>query len=70
MLLRELTIKRAIEYGFIKEELLKRSADHPPALRYQFIEDFLFESNGNIIWQEQVIEQLYRMGGLSYAEAD
>ena len=70
MLLSELIIKRAIEHGFIKEEQLKRSTDHPSTSRYQFVEDVLFESNGNIIWQEQVIELLYRMGGFSYAEAD
>lgn len=70
MLLRELIIKRAIEYGLIQEEQLKPSNDHPTASQYQFVEDVLFESNGNIIWQEQVIELLHRMGGFSYAEAD
>lgn len=70
MLLNELIIKRAVEHGFIKDEQLKRSTDHPSASSYQFVEDVLFESNGNIIWQEQVIELLYRMGGFSYAEAD
>lgn len=70
MLFSELILNRAIERGFIKKEQLENTYDHPPASRYQFVEDILFESNGNIIWQEQVIELLYRMGGFSYAEAD
>lgn len=70
LMLHGLIIKRAIEHGFIKEEQLERSTDHPSATRYQFIDMVLFESNGNIIWQEQVVELLYRMGGFSYAESD
>lgn len=66
----DLIIKRAIEYGFIKTEQLKRTNDHPPASLYQFVDEVLSESGGNIIWQEQVIELLHRMGGFSYAEAD
>ena len=66
----EVIVKRAIEYGFIKEEQLKFSYDHPSASRYQFVHEVLSESGGNIIWQEQVIELLYRMGGFPYAEAD
>lgn len=70
MLFNELILNRAIKCGFIKKEQLENTNNHPPASRYQFIEDVLFESNGNIIWQEQVIELFYRMGGFSYAEAD
>lgn len=70
MLFSEWILNRSIEHGFIKKEQLENTYDHPPASRYQFVEDILFESNGNIIWQEQVIELLYRMGGFSYAEAD
>lgn len=70
MLFSELILSRSIEHGFIKKEQLENTYDHPPASRYQFVEDILFESNGNIIWQEQVIELLYRMGGFSYAEAN
>ena len=70
MLFSELILSRAIERRFIKKEQLENTYGHPPASRYQFVEDILFESNGNIIWQEQVIELLYRMGGFSYAEAD
>ena len=66
----DMILSRAIERRFIKKEQLENTYDHPPASRYQFVEDILFESNGNIIWQEQVIELLYRMGGFSYAEAD
>lgn len=66
----EVIVKRAVEYGFIKQEQLKFSYDHPSASCYQFVEEVLSESNGNIIWQEQVIELLHRMGGFSYAEAD
>lgn len=69
-MLHGLIITRAIEHGFIKEEQVERSTDHPSATRYQFIDMVLFESTGNIIWQEQVIELLHRMGGFSYAEAD
>ena len=68
--LNELIIKRAIKYGFIQEEQLEKATDHPSASGYQFVDDILRESNGNIVWQEQVIELLYRMGGFSYAEAD
>ena len=70
MLFSELILNQAIERGFIKKEQLENTYNHPLASRYQFVEGILFESNGNIIWQEQVIELLYRMGGFSYAEAD
>ena len=70
LMLHGLIITRAIEHGVIKEEQVERSTDHPSATRYQFIDMVLFESTGNIIWQEQVIELLHRMGGFSYAEAD
>ncbi len=66
----ELILKKAITYGIIKEEQLKFDNSHPPASAYQFVEEVLSESNGNIIWQEQVIELLSRMGGFTYAEAD
>lgn len=66
----EVIVKRAVEYGFIKQEQLEITTNHPSTSSYQFVKDILFESNGNIIWQEQVIELLYRMGGFSYAEAD
>lgn len=66
----ELIIKRAVDYGFIKSEQLNPKNSPHNALSYQFIKEVLAESNGNIIWQEQVIELLSRMGGFSYAEAD
>ena len=66
----EVIVKRAVEYGFIKQEQLERTTNHPSASCYQFVDEILSESGGNIIWQEQVIELLYRMGGFSYAEAD
>lgn len=70
MLLDELILKRAIEYGFIKNEQLELTFDYPSASRYQFVDNILWDTNGNIVWQEQVIELLHRMGGFSYAEAD
>ena len=63
-------IKWAVKHGIIKKEQLKTSDFYPPARNYQFVYEVLFESNGNIIWQEQAIELLSRMGGFTYAEAD
>ena len=56
----------AIERGFVTQEQI------PPLVsrNYQFVDAVLAESNGHTIWQEQVIELLYRVGGFSYAEAD
>ncbi|MDE5601161.1 MAG: hypothetical protein K2J16_01535 [Clostridia bacterium] len=38
--------------------------------KYQPIADILSETNGHLIWQEQVMSLLYRLAGYSYAEAD
>ena len=67
----ELLIKRAVKCGILRQEKLKTDyGSHPTACSYQFVNDVLAESNGNIIWQEQAIELLHRMGGFTYAEAD
>lgn len=66
----DVIVKRAVKYGFIKQEQLESTTNHPSASCYQFVDEILSESGGNIIWQEQVIELLYRMGGFYYAESD
>lgn len=63
-------IKWAVKHGIIKKEQLKTGDFYPPARNYQFVYEVLSESNGNIIWYEQAIELLSRIGGFTYAEAD
>ncbi len=53
-----------------KKEQLKTNDFYLPARNYQFVYEVLSESNGNIIWYEQAIELLSRIGGFTYAEAD
>lgn len=66
----EAIYKRAKDAQLINSMLMEISKNYPPADNYQFVKEALEDSDGIIIWQEQIIELLHRMGGFSYAEAD
>ena len=66
----EFIIKRAVKSGLLSEEQLRTNYTHPTAQNYQFVYEVISETNQNLIWYEQAIELLSRMGGFTYAEAD
>ena len=66
----ETIYKRAKGAQLIDHTLKENSKNYPPSGNYQFVKEVLENSEGIIVWQEQVIELLHRMGGFSYAEAD
>lgn len=66
----EAIYKRARRAQLIDPTLEEISKNYPPSVNYQFVKEALEDSDGIIIWQEQVMELLHRMGGFSYAEAD
>ena len=63
-------LKCAVKHGIIRQEQLQKSSFYPPAHNYQFVYEVLSETDGNIVWYEQAIELLARIGGFTYAEAD
>lgn len=56
--------------GLIDSRLAGIAKKYAPAANYQFVSEVLAKSRGIIVWQEQIIELLRRMGGFSYARAD
>lgn len=66
----EAIFTRAQRIGLIEDCLAEIAKKYPPSQKYQFVREVLEESRGIIVWQEQIIELLRRMGGFSYAEAD
>lgn len=67
----ELLFERAIYSGTVNyEKLYSISKSYPPASNYQFVAEVLSGSHGIIVWQEQVMELLHRMGGFTDSEAD
>lgn len=68
--LNEVIYERAQRAKLIDPKLEEISRNYPPSVIYQFVEEVLEDSDDIILWQEQVMELLHRMGGFSYAEAD
>lgn len=68
--LNDIVFERAMATGLIESNLKEIAKKYPPASSYQFTNDVLCESNGVIVWQEQVMELLHRMGGFSYETAN
>ncbi len=66
----KLPIRFALENGQLFEDILDHKRNFPAIHRYQFAEEVLQETGYNLVWQEQLIELLCRIGGFSYAEAD
>ena len=66
----EVIFTRAQHAGLVENRLAETAKKYPSSKQYQFVRAVLTESRGMIVWQEQVIELLRRMGGFSYAEAD
>lgn len=66
----KLLIRLALENGHLFEDILDSKRNFPTIHRYQFAEEVLQETGYNLVWQEQLIELFYRVGGFSYAEAD
>ncbi len=66
----EAIFTRAQRIGLVEVCLAEIAKKYPPSQKYQFVREVLEESRGIIVWQEQIIELLRRMGGFSYAEAD
>lgn len=66
----DIVFERAKAAGLIESKLKDIAKKYPPASSYQFANDVLCESNGVIVWQEQVMELLHRMGGFSYETAN
>ncbi len=64
----KLLIKLALESGHLLEDIIYWV--FPAIHRYQFAEEVLENTDYNLIWQEQLMELFYRIGGFSYAEAD
>lgn len=69
-LLDDVILRRAKKAGLVDDRLSEIAKDYPPACNYQFIDEVLSDSEGQIIWQEQVIKLLHRMGGFSIEESD
>ncbi len=63
-------IYRAEKLGLLGAGQFEKDCRTPTAARYQFVQEVVSESEGKIIWYEQAIELLSRMGGFSYAQAD
>ena len=69
--IKKLLFERAVRSGVVDcEKLYSISKSYLPASNYQFVAEVLSDSHGIIVWQEQVIELLHRMGGFTYSEAD
>ena len=66
----EAIFTRAQRVGLVEDSLAEIAKEYPPSRQYQFVREVLEESNGIIVWQEQIIEVLRRMGGFSYAATD
>lgn len=66
----EAIFTRAQQAGFIESCLAETAKKYPPSQQYQFVSEVLNESRGIIVWQEQIIELLRRMGGFSYIKAE
>lgn len=66
----EAIFTRAKGAKLVEDCLAEIAKKYPPSQKYQFVSEVLAESRGIIVWQEQIIELLRRMGGFSYAEAD
>ena len=66
----EAIFTRAKRAKLVEDCLAEIAKKYPPSQKYQFVSEVLAESRGIIVWQEQIIELLRRMGGFSYAEAD
>lgn len=66
----EAIYKRAKCAHFIDPMLKEISKKYLPSGNYQFVKEVLEDSEDIIVWQEQGMELLHRMGGFSYAEAD
>lgn len=66
----EAIFTRAQHAGLVEDCLAEIAKKYPPSQKYQFVREVLEESRGIIVWQEQIIALLRRMGGFSYAEAD
>ena len=66
--LNEVIYERAQRAKLIDPKLEEISRNYPPSVIYQFVEEVLEDSDDIIVWQEQVMELLHRMGGFSYAE--
>lgn len=66
----EAIYKRAKCAHIIDPMLKEISKKYLPSGNYQFVKEVLEDSEDIIVWQEQGMELLHRMGGFSYAEAD
>lgn len=66
----EAIFTRAKRVGLVEDCLEEIAKKYPPSQKYQFVSEVLAESRGIIVWQEQIIELLRRMGGFSYTKAE
>lgn len=66
----EAIFTRAKRVGLVEDCLEEIAKKYPSSQKYQFVSEVLNESRGIIVWQEQIIELLRRIGGFSYTEAD
>lgn len=66
----EAIFTRAKRVGLVEDCLEEIAKKYPPSQKYQFVSEVLAKSRGIIVWQEQIIELLRRMGGFSYAKAE
>lgn len=66
----EIIFTRTKRVGLVEDRLAEIAEKYHPSQKYQFVREVLEESRCIIVWQEQIIALLRRMGGFSYAEAD
>lgn len=66
----EAIFTRAKRVGLVEDCLEEIAKKYPRSQKYQFVSEVLKESRGIIVWQEQIIELLRRMGGFSYIKAE
>ena len=66
----EAIFTRAKRVGLVEDRLAEIAEKYHPSQKYQFVREVLEESRGIIVWQEQIIELLRRMGGFSYIKAE
>jgi DNA polymerase III alpha subunit len=66
----KLCVIRAIENKQLPADALDVKYAYWGIQGYPFVEEILKETNGVLIWQEQLLELLHRVGGFSYGEAD
>lgn len=66
----KLLIQLAFENGHLSEDVFDRKHTFPAIHCYRFAEEVLQETRYTLVWQEQLIELLYRIGGFTYTEAD